>query len=267
MLGCKSGRGSGHLRCLPGASSMAGPLGRNQPHRGVLGPRDKHKPRQTPKTHEESDSNFMDAQPNHGARRRRRRKKPNSPKAAPVEPVFIVARRPDSPRLEKPTRRMKAASARPRGLGAAVAPKPAPGEVLAKPEVKVEEEAALRKERRQARIVVRATGAPDEAEKNRLRLLSRLMAAEGRAAISRAIDAYLAEGFELPREQDVQLKLLEHFDETKAASAIALLTEIIATEGPRQLPVLRQRLRRLEDHADEESIRSSAALLRRQLPA
>jgi hypothetical protein len=208
----------------------------------------------------------MDAQPNHGARRRRRRKKPNSPKAAPVEPVFIVARRPDSPRLEKPTRRMKAASARPRGLGAAVAPKPA-SEVLAKPEVKVEEETALRRERRQARIVVRATGAPDEAEKNRLRLLSRLMAAEGRAAISRAIDAYLAEGFELPREQDVQLKLLEHFDETKAASAIALLAEIIASEGPRQLPVLRQRLRRLEDHADEESIRSSAALLRRQLPA
>jgi len=209
----------------------------------------------------------MDAQPNHGARRRRRRKKPNSPKAGPVEPVFIVARRPDSPRLEKPTRRMKAASARPRGNGATVVPKEAAKERKPEAEVKVEEEGTLRKERRQARIVVRATGAPDETEKNRLRLLSRLMAAEGRAAISRAIDAYLAEGFALPREQDAQLKLLEHFDETKAAGAIAILREIIAVEGPRQLPVLRQRLRRLEDHADEESTRESAAQLRRQLPA
>jgi len=133
-----------------------------------------------------------------------------------------------------------------------------------KPELKVEDEA--KKERRQARIVVRAAGAPDEAEKNRLRLLSRLMAAEGRAAISRAVDAYLAEGFELPREQDVQLKLLEHFDETKAARAVALLREILAAEAPRQLPVLRQRLRRIEDHADEASTRESAAQLRRQLP-
>lgn len=162
---------------------------------------------------------------------------------------------------------MKAASARPRGVGAAVTPKPAQAEALPKNDAKVEDETTLRKERRQARIVVRNTDAPDEAEKNRQRLLSRLMAAEGRAAISRAIDAYLAEGFELPREQDVQLKLLEHFDETKAARAIALLTEILAVETPRQLPVLRQRLRRLEDHADEESTRASAAQLRRQLPA
>jgi len=211
----------------------------------------------------------MDAQPNHGARRRRRRKKPNSPKAGPVEPVFIVARRPDSPRLEKPTRRMKAASARPRGGGSALTAKEALEALEARQaEVKSETDPALlRKDRRQTRIVVRQTGAPDEAEKNRLRLLSRLMAAEGRAAISRAVDAYLAEGFDLPREQDVQLKLLEHFDETKAARAILALVEIISAETPRQLPVLRQRLRRIEDHADDESTRNSAAQLRRQLPA
>jgi|GEM_PF-609407 hypothetical protein len=216
----------------------------------------------------------MDAQPNHGGRRRRRRKKSNTAKAGPVEPVFIVARRPDSPRLEKPTRRMKAASARPRGtaLTAKEALEARDAQLkaaeLKAAETKSEAEPVeLRKDRRQARIVVRQTGAPDEAEKNRLRLLSRLMAAEGRAAISRAIDAYLAEGFALPREQEVQLKLLEHFDETKAGQAISHLVELIAVESPRQLPVLRQRLRRIEDHADDESMRHAAALLRRQLPA
>jgi len=210
----------------------------------------------------------MDAQPNHGGRRRRRRKKSNTAKAGPVEPVFIVARRPDSPRLEKPTRRMKAASARPRGTALTAKEALEAQSQLKAAELKSEAEPAeLRKDRRQARIVVRQTGAPDEAEKNRLRLLSRLMAAEGRAAISRAIDAYLAEGFVLPREQEVQLKLLEHFDETKAGQAISHLVELIAVEPPRQLPVLRQRLRRIEDHADEESMRHAAAQLRRQLPA
>src|SRR6187455_1501853 len=106
----------------------------------------------------------MDAQANHGGRRRRRRKKPNSPKAGPVEPVFIVARRPDSPRLEKPTRRMKAASARPRGNGSTLMAK----DVLeAARKLEVEAEVVeLRKDRRNTRIVVRQTGAPDEAEKN-----------------------------------------------------------------------------------------------------
>src|SRR5690606_11447714 len=55
----------------------------------------------------------MDITPNRSNRRRRRkRSKPAQP--AKVEPILIVARRPNSPRLEKPTRRMKAASAKPR---------------------------------------------------------------------------------------------------------------------------------------------------------
>lgn len=121
--------------------------------------------------------------------------------------------------------------------------------------------------RREARIVQRKSDEIDETEKNRRRLLSQYLASEGRAAITRAADTYLTAGFELPREQDVQLKLLEHFDETRAREAIAVLSDLILEEAPRQLAVFRQRLRRLEDHADDVATREAASHLLRTLPA
>lgn len=198
----------------------------------------------------------MDAQPNRSGRRRRRKKNP-TPKTPAAEPVFIAARRPGSPRLEKPTRRMKAASARPRtreevgsaALSTATPLEPQPAK------------------RREARIVQRKTDEIDEQEKNRRRLFSQFMASEGRAAITRAADTYLTAGFTLPREQDAQLKLLEHFNELRAHEALVVLSELVREETPRQLPVFRQRLRRLEDHAEDPRTREAAADLRRALPA
>jgi len=197
----------------------------------------------------------MDAQPNRGGRRRRRRKSQNKKPAAKVEPVVVAARRPDSPRLEKPTRRMKAASAKPRTLQEEV--KAASREIA--------EEAP--KKRREARIIVRKEDEIDDTERTRRRLMSRYLAAEGRAAVSRAADEYFREGFELPKEQEVQLKLLEHFDESHSRKALEILADLIEEEEPLQLPVFRQRLRRLEDHAEDSSLRDAAAELRRLLPA
>lgn len=155
---------------------------------------------------------------------------------------------------------MKAASAKPKSLsGDATTLMSDVGEValaLAEP-----------KKRRQARIISRVTGEVDDRERSRLRLLSRLMASEGRAAITRAVDEYLSHEFELPLEQEVQLKLLEHFDEVRARSAMQNLSQLIEGEEPRQLPLFRQRLRRLEDYADDAETREQAAILRRSLPA
>lgn len=197
----------------------------------------------------------MDAQPNRGGRRRRRRNKHPKKEATPIEPVFIAARRPDSPRLEKPTRRMKAASAKPKTREESVRPEP------------VEAAIAEPKRRREARIVQRRPDEIDETEKTRRRLLSRFMASEGRAQVTRAADEYLHAGFVLPREQEAHLKLLEHFDEARARQAIEVLSELVGEQDPRQLPVFRQRLRRLEDYADEPTTREAAASLRRSLPA
>ena len=93
------------------------------------------------------------------------------------------------------------------------------------------------------------------------------MASDGRAMISRTADDCRRGGVEFPLEQAVQLQLLEHVDETQARSAIAALGQILAAEPPLKRPILEQRLRRLEDTADDEATRTAAAELRRALRA
>ncbi len=152
---------------------------------------------------------------------------------------------------------MKAASAKPRPDRSAQAEMPK----LDKPS------SADTPRRREARIVQVKQDTIDDRERERRRLLSHVMAAEGRSAISRAVENYLAAGFVLPEEQEVQLKLLEHFDESRAREALDVLSCLIASEAPRQVPVFDQRLRRLEEHADELTTRTAAADLRRCLRA
>ncbi len=198
---------------------------------------------------------MMDTQTNRVGRRRRRRKSPAKKTTAKIEPVVVAARRPDSPRLEKPTRRMKAASAKPRTQGDA-------GRVLDRQVAILDPaEVEARKKRREARIVVRKEDEIDETEKTRRRLLARYLAAEGRAAVTKAANEYFSAGFELPSEQEPQLKLLEHFDEAQAQKALIVLKELLDEQTPTQLPVFRQRLRRLEDHAEDPTAATKSACL------
>ncbi|MBI4702352.1 MAG: hypothetical protein HY744_14615 [Deltaproteobacteria bacterium] len=115
------------------------------------------------------------------------------------------------------------------------------------------------------RIVAGPRGDRDPNELERQRLLERLLAAEGRPAISKAAHNYLAGGFELPSSQDVWLQLLEHNDEEMVAEAIARLTAILAEEPPGRRAMLESRLRRIEQLADMSTTREAAARLRRQL--
>ena len=119
--------------------------------------------------------------------------------------------------------------------------------------------------RRSARIVQFGGKEADESERERRKLLSRLMESQGRGAITRAADEFLQKGFELPNEQPVHLQLLEHFDETRARLSVEAISRLLQTEAPIKRPVLDQRLRRLEEHADEAATRDLAADLRRVL--
>lgn len=119
--------------------------------------------------------------------------------------------------------------------------------------------------RREARIIKLVPREVDATELERQRLLDRLIISEGRGAITRLADAYLEAGFEFPVEQRIQLQLLEHFDENLACAAMAALETLYEDEDPIKKPVLEQRLRRLEDHAEEESTRDRAAALRRAI--
>jgi hypothetical protein len=131
--------------------------------------------------------------------------------------------------------------------------------------VKSEVRAAVPEPRRAARIVQAGGKETDERERERRKLLGRLMESQGRGAITRAANEFLQHGFELPNEQVVHLQLLEHFDETKAMESLQAISRILEGEPPIKRPVLDQRLRRLEEHADEVATRELAAGLRRVL--
>jgi hypothetical protein len=172
--------------------------------------------------------------------------------------VRIAARRPDSPLLAKVPPRTIAASAVPRSPKEAR--KPVVIEPVAAPAVTTPEPA-----RRVARIVQIGDKETDERERERRKMLARLLDSQGRGAISRAADDFLQRGFELPNEQAVHLQLLEHFDETKARESVEAIAMLLRTEAPMKRPVLDQRLRRLEEHADEAATRDLAANVRRAL--
>jgi len=156
-------------------------------------------------------------------------------------PEVVLARRP--------------ASARP------AAPSASPSSAPTKPLLDVAPAAPAR---RAARIVS-GPAAVDDVELERRHLLSRLLDSEGPGAVTRAANAYKKGGFQFPEEQPVQLALLEHSDEAEVCSALDVLTALLDEQAPIKLPVFEQRLKRLEDGAENAETRRRAAELRRVL--
>jgi hypothetical protein len=201
----------------------------------------------------------------YGATHKRRRPKHNSPPKA--EPILIAARRPDAPPA-RPPRRLIAASASPRGNGSkAAAPLDNSEHRINGRNGHAPDPSASEAQRRAARIVQVNAAGPDDREKQRLRLLERLLTSEGHVAISRAANDLRLAGFEFPLNQDVQLQLLEHNDENLARQAITQLKILLESERPIKLPVISQRLRRLEEVGEDPLTRKAAADLRRQIRA
>jgi hypothetical protein len=101
----------------------------------------------------------------------------------------------------------------------------------------------------------------------RLRLLERLAGSDGRHVISKVADELWANDFSVPAEQALQVQLLEHFDEARVRDAMAVLQDLVQKEPTLKRPVFEQRLRRLEEYADEVSTREAAKALRRLIRA
>jgi hypothetical protein len=228
-------------------------------HEGLRGA--KHAPGRvvTPRGNRSND--VMEGQRQRSGGGRRRRRKARAEARVNAEPAVIVARRPNSPLIVngngKPT---VAASAAPQTKASNGAHDASPAEPAAARPVPAPP-------KRSARIVQLPSDPADDAEKQRQRLLARLMASDGRGAISRAASEYQNAGFAFPEEQDVQLQLLESFDEEQAREAVRVLARLLAREPPIKRPVLEQRLRRLEEYGDEAQTRETAAELRRTLRA
>jgi hypothetical protein len=118
------------------------------------------------------------------------------------------------------------------------------------------------------RRAVRIVQVSDEAADRNAReqqLLERLVRSQGRGAISRAADDLLQCEFVPPKEQEVQIQLLEHEDERRAREAVFAMAELLQREAPIKRPVLDQRLRRLEQSAEDPITRDAAGALRRSM--
>lgn len=200
----------------------------------------------------------MDGQRQRSGRRRRRKKSANGSNGK-TEPVIVAARRPNSPVIIQTRKSAVAASATPDG------PKSSGhrNDDRERDSNGRSNGTERQKTRRSARIVSLPNRDEDARELLRKRLLERLMLSETRGSISRAANEYLEEGFDFPEEQEVQLQLLEHFDEDRTREAIACLSNILEEEDPIKRPILERRLKRIEEYADEAATRSAAADLLR----
>ena len=103
------------------------------------------------------------------------------------------------------------------------------------------------------------------AAQKRQDLLRKINAAQNPKAISDTIDTFLGAGFTLPDDQEIHLQMLEHRDEERVREALTRLEHLLMGQVPKRKPVLVQRLKRLEEHADEDATRTAAAQLRRKV--
>jgi hypothetical protein len=113
--------------------------------------------------------------------------------------------------------------------------------------------------------VVEPTPAEASAPSKRQDMLRKIAAAQGSKAISDAVESFLAAGHNLPDDQEVFLQMLEHRDEARVRDAIQQLDRLLAGQMPKRKPVLVQRLKRIEEMADEVETRDAAATLRRRV--
>jgi hypothetical protein len=118
--------------------------------------------------------------------------------------------------------------------------------------------------RRAVRIVKVASAALTPGNREQ-QLLDRLVRSQGRGAISRAANDLWEGKFVAPRLQEVQIQLLEHENEQRARDAVFIMAELLQREPPIKRPVLDQRLRRLEQSAEDPITRDAAGALRRSM--
>jgi hypothetical protein len=116
-----------------------------------------------------------------------------------------------------------------------------------------------------AKKVVAVVAREDPRGPEREKRLGKLLAAEGRLSVTKAAEDFVNAGFELPEQQEVALKLLDHDREARVVAALECLARLLDAEPPQRRAVLDARLRRLESDADDVDVRSLAESVRRRL--
>jgi hypothetical protein len=120
---------------------------------------------------------------------------------------------------------------------------------------------------RSSRIVAAAgpDASPHEAE--RRRLVARLLAADAPSQVVAALTALESAGFEIPRDEDVQLALLDHPNELVVQRAIAALASLYEAAPPKRPSMAESRLRRAASRVEHAATRDDAERLRQVVAA
>jgi hypothetical protein len=95
--------------------------------------------------------------------------------------------------------------------------------------------------------------AGDAQGEQRVKLLRQLNAAEGRDAISAAVDAYVA-CYDLPRDVDVLAKVLEHRNVDLQLKALELLLPLVDEQKPRRTRAVVGQLKLIRDTAEDPEL-------------
>jgi hypothetical protein len=223
--------------------------------------------------------------------RRRQRRKSKTPRSKVViEPELIAARRPDSPLLKNGFHDV-VASASPKHSSQlpkrVMVSSPLAEERSsiddANPSLNsfvsgadlddegdggaigLDDKSSSREVRRRAVRIVKAADTATGPNNREQQLLDRLVRSQGRGAISRAADDLWEGKFVAPKRQEFQIQLLEHENEHRARDAVFAMAELLQREAPIKRPVLDQRLRRLEQSAEDPITRDAAGALRRSM--
>jgi hypothetical protein len=104
---------------------------------------------------------------------------------------------------------------------------------------------------------------PDREQK--LKLLQKIREAEGREAISRAIDGFIGKYSKLPDDFEILTKALGHRSDERVQTCLDQLNCMIEKDKPRRARTLAAQLRILEDTHGDPEIRAYAARVRARL--
>ncbi len=118
---------------------------------------------------------------------------------------------------------------------------------------------------RMPKVVETATAVGEPGPNRRQDQLRKILAAQSTKSISDSIDGFLNAGHTLPDDQEVFLQMLEHRNEDRVRDAIGKLEHLLMGQVPKRKPVLVQRLKRIEEHAEESATRDAAVALRRKV--
>jgi hypothetical protein len=104
--------------------------------------------------------------------------------------------------------------------------------------------------------------ARDPDREQRQKLIGKIREAEGRDAITRAVDAFLVKYDRLPDDYEVLTKVLGHKSDDRVQGVLEQLTRLIQKEKPRRARTLVAQLRYLEDTHKSPDVRQQAAAVR-----